>query len=413
MNDDQNEQTIDERPVCPDCDEWLTVANAGCANHDLRAALEYSAREIRRLRDDQHGASPGEIDRLRRIESGMVELGAPGGSTRDDPGGPMIAWAKGMRDALTKAEELLNRFLEGADAEPVEDGLEMSPGQLWERLLQSPADMRMEHLRRLVTMSDQGQRCYADDHHQRLSSWRDRSAEAHAKWAHLSLALGKLSGHLHSLDEVKTEYVVAMLRAIAEGATFEDAQRDRVVEARSWWAAGDPEPADGIDVLLDIGNRLDNGLPYLVRVSDGWVWCGDPKRHTSATGGMPWPGIVDMAVGRLIVPPTYAEWYERYESNYDASRDHGNDWQDAQIYAAEQTTAELGPEPDLQVVVDLLLLVGVRETVDTVSRWRVEQRRAAAEWAGAVHLDASDNEGVEIPARPDFFTQDNTGLRGV
>lgn len=408
-----NDQTIDERPLCPDCDQLLTVANAACTNHDLRAALEYSAREIRRLRNEQHGATPGEIHRLRRIESAMVDLGAPGGSNRDDPGGPMIAWANGICESLSNAEDILNRIMQGADPEPVEGGLEMSPGQLWERLVQLPADMRLEHLRLLVNTSDQGVRCYTDDHHQRLSIWRDQNAVAHRKWAALSLALRKLSVHLAGQGEVRAGYVVAMLDSIAGGATFEVAQRIQVSEARSWWADGDPEPADGVDVLLDIGNSQPAGLPYLVRIADGWVWSGDPRRDGSRTGGMPWPTIVGMAEGRLIVPPTYAEWYERFESHYDASLDHnGKNWQEAQAYAAETTTAELGPEPDMQVVVDLLSLVGVRETVDTVARWRVEQRRQAAEWAGAVHLDASDNVGVDIPQRPDFFTQDNVACNG-
>lgn len=44
------------------------------------------------------GFWPGEIYRLRRVEAALVELGAPDSSTKDDPGGPMIAWIRQLHE---------------------------------------------------------------------------------------------------------------------------------------------------------------------------------------------------------------------------------------------------------------------------------------------------------------------------
>lgn len=35
--------------------------------------------------------------------------------------------------------------------------------------------------------------------------------------------------------------------------------------------------------------------------------------------------------------------------------------------------------------------------------------QAAEDWAGAVHLKSSDNEGVEVPPRPDFLAKYDGG----
>jgi hypothetical protein len=56
-----------------------------------------------------------------------------------------------------------------------------------------------------------------------------------------------------------------------------------------------------------------------------------------------------------------------------------------------------------QVVSDLLGLVTVVRTVEQVEQWTPEQQREAANWAAAVHRDASDND-VEIPPKPDFLS---------
>jgi hypothetical protein len=62
------------------------------------------------------------------------------------------------------------------------------------------------------------------------------------------------------------------------------------------------------------------------------------------------------------------------------------------------------PEGDIsdQALSDLLLLVGVTVTPEQLAAWTPEQREQAAEWAGLVHLDASDND-VDVPERPAFL----------
>jgi hypothetical protein len=50
--------------------------------------------EGRRCRADHTGLSRGETERLRRIESALVKLGAPNRSERGDPGGLMIQWIR-------------------------------------------------------------------------------------------------------------------------------------------------------------------------------------------------------------------------------------------------------------------------------------------------------------------------------
>lgn len=63
-----------------------------------------------RLVERNRGLSQGETRRLRLVEQALTELGAPGHSTADDPGGPMIAWIRNTvasRDELE--QELANR----------------------------------------------------------------------------------------------------------------------------------------------------------------------------------------------------------------------------------------------------------------------------------------------------------------
>lgn len=50
----------------------------------------------------------------------------------------------------------------------------------------------------------------------------------------------------------------------------------------------------------------------------------------------------------------------------------------------------------------LLGVVGLEPSFETLSAWSTEQRNAAARWAVATHLRASDND-VDVPARPSFL----------
>lgn len=59
---------------------------------------------------------------------------------------------------------------------------------------------------------------------------------------------------------------------------------------------------------------------------------------------------------------------------------------------------------DDETLKDLLSLVGVDCPLETIACWTVEQKDQAAEWAASVHLQASDNDDVEVPPRPNFLT---------
>jgi hypothetical protein len=63
--------------------------------------------------------------------------------------------------------------------------------------------------------------------------------------------------------------------------------------------------------------------------------------------------------------------------------------------------ADTEPVTD-QALSDLLLLVGVTVSPGLVATWTTEWREQAAQWAGLVHLQASDND-VDVPERPTFL----------
>ncbi len=73
------------------------------------------------------------------------------------------------------------------------------------------------------------------------------------------------------------------------------------------------------------------------------------------------------------------------------------------------TTAFLKPNGNNGVVdADIcelaLLLVGdVRIDLETVKTWSADQMAQAYDWAMRVHLSASDNDDVIVPARPEFI----------
>lgn len=71
----------------------LIGADPATSFYDATRIVE---RDRERCAEQHAGVSPGEVNRLRRVESALVELGAPAASERDDPGGPMIAWVKNL-----------------------------------------------------------------------------------------------------------------------------------------------------------------------------------------------------------------------------------------------------------------------------------------------------------------------------
>lgn len=62
---------------------------------------------------------------------------------------------------------------------------------------------------------------------------------------------------------------------------------------------------------------------------------------------------------------------------------------------------------DDQATQDLLLLVSHDAPIEQIATWTDDQVKSVEEWASAVHLNASDNDDVEVPSRPDFLAPFN------
>jgi hypothetical protein len=68
------------------------------------ARLHLAEQDLAQERRNHAGMSRGELDRLRRVEAALIELGAPNHSTRDDPAGPMITWIRAQVAALEEVK---------------------------------------------------------------------------------------------------------------------------------------------------------------------------------------------------------------------------------------------------------------------------------------------------------------------
>ncbi len=85
--------------------------------------------------------------------------------------------------------------------------------------------------------------------------------------------------------------------------------------------------------------------------------------------------------------------------------------QDAQLKSDEMRN-----DPDV-IHNCLSLVMEAAPSVDEIQKWTDEERELAGDWAAAVHLDASDNEGITVPARPSFLdkylTDYEKGIEGA
>ena len=62
--------------------------------------------------------------------------------------------------------------------------------------------------------------------------------------------------------------------------------------------------------------------------------------------------------------------------------------------------------PSVDVMVDLLSLVlSIDEMPElaTVQSWTMSEWDVVRQWAGSVHLSASDNTDIKVPPRPDYL----------
>ncbi|MRR33180.1 hypothetical protein EG829_00575 [bacterium] len=75
------------------------------------------------------------------------------------------------------------------------------------------------------------------------------------------------------------------------------------------------------------------------------------------------------------------------------------------LEADPQPELEEDPHPDPAVTVAILSLVGVTVDEAVAAEWSGEQRLQAVDLAAAVHAEAGDYVGVEIPEMPAFLEE--------
>lgn len=63
---------------------------------------------------------------------------------------------------------------------------------------------------------------------------------------------------------------------------------------------------------------------------------------------------------------------------------------------------------DPEILFDILgLIIENPPEIKIIKKWNDEEKFLACEWAGAVYLQASDNDDIEIPEKPDFLLDYN------
>lgn len=77
----------------------------------------------------------------------------------------------------------------------------------------------------------------------------------------------------------------------------------------------------------------------------------------------------------------------------------------------DQPSEGMGPA-DVQTIQDILELADVEVAIEEITTWTAEQRQGAVDWAGALHLQASDND-VDVPPCPFVVPPDATAVRLV
>ncbi len=72
-------------------------------------------------------------------------------------------------------------------------------------------------------------------------------------------------------------------------------------------------------------------------------------------------------------------------------------------FQAEEVKEQKGGEGEgeIEVLGDLLSLCGIYVDSDTIRGWTPAEREAVSDYAGALHLNASDNDDVEMPETPE------------
>jgi hypothetical protein len=248
------------------------------------------------------GVWRGEVERLRRIEQALIDVGAPNRSERGDPGGLTVAW-------IQRQAELMSELR--AKDQAAKQAVKL----LAERPTQDAYVLALE----------EPERC------------RSGLVEA--------LGLDQNTGFYAALDVVR-EYVAERSSTV----TTVDTGGHRVTVHM------DPAlPEDWQQQVATVIEQAEDAASEIVtRIA---YWLGVGKVHTCEAH---------------------------------CSLEH-----------VEEGLDNTKPVTD-QVLSDLLLLVNVTVTPEQLASWTREQREQAANWAGLVHLDASDND-VGVPERPAFL----------
>lgn len=75
--------------------------------------------------------------------------------------------------------------------------------------------------------------------------------------------------------------------------------------------------------------------------------------------------------------------------------------------AGDEASPEEKVAAEVQTAHDMLgLVMETPPELAVVAGWTAKQRQVACDWAGAIHVSASDNPGVRIPKRPKFIPAD-------
>lgn len=144
--------------------------------------------------------------------------------------------------------------------------------------------------------------------------------------------------------------------------TLPDRVRALIARVHDWTPVGRVLPVENSFVLCATVDNNGNVFSYFVGYHANGLW-----RHLNIGG-----------------PPVQVTHWCEFERLADAPCNDD-----------EEITAD--------VLSDLLSLVGVDCPVEAISDWTFEQMEQAREWAAGVHLQASDNDEVEVPLRPKFL----------
>lgn len=136
--------------------------------------------------------------------------------------------------------------------------------------------------------------------------------------------------------------------------------------------------------------------PMAPMIVQNWA---NARKQLIATGEKP---LEDMAVvdEALTCAAEMRAWRFNNEGKWRVRQDDGVDPATADLLKPTGNDGIVNAEI---CFASLLLVGGVDVTEEQVASWTQDQMDRAYDWAMRVHLHASDNDDVLVPARPDFI----------